>query len=107
VTVTARPIASPFAFLLLMAAAASGCMQGPAKVKMAYLKVVAEPPATTVYVGDRFIGTARLLAKQPKALSIGVKYVTFKAQGYFPHDLKLDLPAGDTTVKIKLRPIPP
>jgi len=102
-----QPVRALTIGLLLMAAASSGCMQNTPKVKMAYLKVVAEPPATTVYVGDRFIGTARLLAKQPKALSTGVKYVTFKAQGYFPHDLKLDLPAGDTTIKIKLRPIPP
>jgi hypothetical protein len=89
------------------ASAASGCMQGTTKVRMAYLKVVAEPPGTTVYVGDRFIGTARILAKQPKVLPPGVKYLTFKANGYFPHDLKLQLPAGDTTVTIKLRAVPP
>jgi len=93
--------------LCLLCFAASGCMQAPQKVRMAYLKVVAEPPATTVYVGDHFIGTARILAKQPKALSPGVKYLTFKAHGFFPHDLKLQLPAGDTTVKIKLRAVPP
>lgn len=87
--------------------AASGCIQAPQKVRMAYLKVVAEPPGTTVYVGDHFIGTARILAKQPKALAPGVKYITFKANGYFPHDLKLQLPSGDTTVKIKLRAVPP
>ena len=91
----------------LVCLAASGCMQTRTKVKMAYLKVVAEPPATTVYVGDHFIGTARILAKQPKVLPPGVKYLTFKAHGYFPHDLKLKLPEGDTTVKIKLRAVPP
>jgi hypothetical protein len=91
----------------LVVLAASGCMTPPPKVRMAYLKVIAEPPATTVYVGDRFLGTARVLAKSPKALPPGVKYMTFKAQGFFPHDIRLDLPAGDTTVKIKLRPIPP
>jgi hypothetical protein len=36
-----------------------------------------------------------------------VKYLTFKAPGYFPHDLRLPLPTGETTVRIKLRPIPP
>lgn len=92
---------------LALVLAAVGCMQKPATVKMAYLKVVAEPPATTVYIGDRFVGTARLLAKSPKALPPGVKYMTFKAKGFFPHDLRLDLPAGDTTVKVKLRPVPP
>ena len=87
--------------------AATSCGQKRQRVHMAYLKVVAEPPATTVYVGDHFIGTARILAKQPKLLPPGVKYLTFKAQGYFPHDLKLQLPEGDTTVKIKLRAVPP
>ena len=91
----------------LLCLAATGCMTTRTRVRMAYLKVVAEPPATTVYNGDHFIGTARILAKQPKALPPGVKYLTFKAHGYFPHDLKLQLPEGDTTVKIKLRAVPP
>jgi hypothetical protein len=91
----------------LLCLAASGCMNAPTKVRMAYLKVVAEPPATTVYVGDHFIGTAKILVKQPKALPPGVKYLTFKAHGYFPHDLKIQLPEGETTVKIKLRAVPP
>src|SRR5262245_31696201 len=91
----------------LLCLAATGCMQSRTRVKMAYLKVVAEPPATTVYVGDKFIGTAKILAKQPKAMTPGVKYLTFKAHGYFPHDLKLKLPEGESTVKIKLRAVPP
>lgn len=93
--------------VLVFGLAAIGCMQAPKHVRMAYLKVVAEPPGTTVYVGDSFIGTAKLLEKQPKALPPGVKFLTFKAHGYFPHDLKIKLPAGDTTVKIKLRAVPP
>jgi hypothetical protein len=91
----------------LVCLAAAGCVQSRTEVRMAYLKVVAEPPATTVYVGDHFIGTARILAKQPKAMTAGVKFLTFKAHGYFPHDLKIKLPEGDTTVKIKLRAVPP
>ena len=91
----------------LLCLAATGCMTSRTKVRMAYLKVVAEPPATTVYNGDNFIGTAKLLAKQPKALTPGMKYLTFKAHGYFPHDLKLELPEGETTVKVKLRAVPP
>jgi hypothetical protein len=93
--------------LALAAFAAVGCMRAAPEAKMAYLKVDAQPPATTVYVSDRFIGSARLLEKQPKALMPGVKYVTFKAPGYFPHDLRLELPKGETVVRIKLRPIPP
>lgn len=94
-------------FLLLTAAAASGCMTAPQAARLAYLKVVAEPRQTTVYSNDRFLGSAHLLQKQPKALPPGTKYLTFKAPGYFPHDLQIKLPAGETTVKVKLRPIPP
>jgi hypothetical protein len=95
--------------LLLTAAliGAPACMHKPTGQRFAYLKVVALPANTTVYDGDHFLGTARILAKDPKPLRPGVKYLTFKAQGYFPHDLRLDLPAGETTVNIKLRPIPP
>lgn len=91
----------------LLLFAAVGCQTPPPVTRMAYLKVVAEPINTTVYSNDRFLGSAHLLQKQPKALPTGVKYLTFKAPGYFPHDLQIKLPAGETTLKVKLRPIPP
>ena len=87
--------------------AAVGCQTPSPESRMGYLKVIAEPATATVYINDRFIGSAHLLQKQPKALPPGVKYLTFKAPGYFPHDLRLPLPTGETTVNIKLRPIPP
>ena len=93
--------------LVLTALAANGCVSAPPQPRVAYLKVVAEPSQTTVYANDRFLGSAHLLQKQPKALPPGTKYLTFKAPGHFPHDLKIKLPAGETTVKVKLRPIPP
>ena len=95
------------AMYVVAAFAAAGCQTVPAEARLAYLKVVAEPNTTTVYSNDRFLGSAHLLEKQPKALPTGVKYLTFKAPGYFPHDLQIKLPAGETTVKVKLRPIPP
>jgi hypothetical protein len=82
-------------------------MTAPKPTRVAYLKVVAEPRQTTVYSNDRFLGSAHLLQKQPKALPPGTKYLTFKAPGYFPHDLQIKLPTGETIVKVKLRPIPP
>lgn len=91
----------------LFVLAAAGCQTPSPESRMGYLKVLADPPTATVYINDRFIGSAHLLQKQPKALPPGVKYLTFKAPGYFPHDLRLPLPTGETTVKIKLRPIPP
>ncbi|MEY4578374.1 MAG: hypothetical protein RL701_3077 [Pseudomonadota bacterium] len=92
---------------LLCGVAASSCQQAPPPAEVAYLKVAAEPAQTTVYLNDRFIGSAHLLQKQPKVLPSGLKYLTFKAPGYFPHDLRITLPKGETTVTIKLRPIPP
>jgi len=87
---------------------ATGCVKPPPPpARPAYLRVLAVPDSATVYESDHFLGTARLLAKEPKALRPGVKYLTFKAPGYFPHDLRLDLPAGETRVKITLRAVPP
>ncbi|MET0390374.1 MAG: hypothetical protein ABW321_30660 [Polyangiales bacterium] len=97
----------PLVAAALLALAAASCMTTPPEAQMAYLKVLAQPSNTTVYESDRFVGSAHLLAKQPKALKPGVKFLTFKAPGFFPHDLRLPLPKGETVVKIKLRPIPP
>lgn len=75
--------------------------------KSASLRVIAEPETASVYVNDQFVGSGRLLALRPKAMRPGVKFITFQAPNYFPHDVRLELPAGETTVRIKLRPIPP
>ena len=83
------------------------CVRPPSPPQLAKLRVLAEPETTTVYVDDRYIGSARVLAAKPRSLSPGVKLVTFKAPGHFPHDVRLDLPSGLTTVRMKLRPIPP
>lgn len=91
---------------LTAALLASACMQPPPPPKVAKLKVIAEPANTTVYINDRFVGTARILAKKAKRLKPGVKYITFKAPGHFPHDVRLKLEPGETKVKMKLRPIP-
>lgn len=79
----------------------------PPRGALAELRVIAVPDSAVVYFNGRFVGTARNLAKQPAGVRPGVVYATFKAPGYFPHDLRLRLPKGETQVKIKLRPIPP
>ena len=71
------------------------------------LRILAQPAAASVYVNDRFVGTARILAERPAPLAVGTHYVSILAPGYFPHDLELDLPRGITTVEVTLRPIPP
>lgn len=85
----------------------SACGGAPVPTGPASLKVKAEPNTTSVYVNDRFVGSARVLAIKPAVMRPGVKYVTFTAPGHFPHDLRLVLPSGTTSIAIKLRPIPP
>jgi len=87
--------------------AASGCYSQTPPPRSAKLRVLAEPNTTTVYVNDRYVGSARVLAARPVVLEPGLKFMTFKAPDHFPHDVRVDLPPGTTTIKMKLRPIPP
>jgi hypothetical protein len=92
---------------VVLAFALSACGASQPGAEAAALRVVAEPDMARVYVDDRFIATARRLAVRPAPLRTGVHFVTVSADGYFPHDVELDLPAGETTVEITLRPVPP
>lgn len=93
---------------LLVLALAAGCygsqVRGP---RVARLKVIADPEDARVYANGRYLGSARVLEKRPKELRPGVRYITVKAPGYFPHDIRVDLPPGTSTLEIELRPIPP
>ncbi len=100
------PIALLFAFAF-SAFTVAACYQTAAPTRMAALQVKAEPENTSVYVNDRFVGTARVLAVKPEPMKSGVKFITFKAPGYFPHDLRVELPPGTTLIEIELRPVPP
>lgn len=91
-----------------MGAWVASCSSVPVRPsKSALLRVIAEPDTASVYVNDQFVGSGRLLALRPKPMRPGVKFITFQAPNYFPHDVRLELPAGETTVRIKQRPIPP
>jgi hypothetical protein len=68
--------------------------------------VVAEPDNARVRIDDRDAGSARVLAARPPRLTPGRHQVSVEADGYFPHDVELDLPPGTTTLRITLRPIP-
>lgn len=74
--------------------------------RIANLRIIAEPATTTVYVDAEYFGSARVLAKHGKPVRAGQRLVTFMAPGYFPHDVQLDLAPGETTVRMKLLPIP-
>ena len=98
-------LTAPVAFgLLLLAGCYPVATPPPQKAK---LKVLAEPAHTRVYVASRFVGSARVLALRPKALAPGMHYLSFEAPDHFPHDLRVKLVPGTTTIRIKLRPIPP
>lgn len=89
--------------MLLMAC---GCYGAAPPPRTAKLRVLAEPITTTVYIEGQYIGSARVLATIPKTLKPGVAYLTFQAPGYFPHDIRVQLPPGTTTITMKLRKIP-
>lgn len=93
--------------VLLLAAFSVACVGNTLPPKrLAILRVEAVPEQAQVIVDGRPVGRATVLAQVGKALKPGVHFVTFKARGYFPHDVRLDLAPGDTVVKMKLRPIP-
>lgn len=89
-----------------LALAACGGAQHP-RERPAQLRVVAEPATASVQIDERFVGAARVLAKQPASVAPGKHRVTIEAPHYFPHDIELELPAGVTSLEIKLRPVPP
>jgi hypothetical protein len=101
--VSVRAAFLTIALLSISACAGTQKPNGPP----ALLRVVAEPESASVQVNERFVGSARVLDKRPAKVTPGPKHVTIEAPGYFPHDLDVDLPVGVTTMKVKLRPVPP
>lgn len=71
------------------------------------LKVIAQPADARVYVDDRFVASARVLAQRAHSLPAGVHRITVSAPGYFPYELETELPPGVSTIEISLRPVSP
>jgi outer membrane lipoprotein-sorting protein len=93
---------------LALALVALGCAKsGTVAAEPARLKVVTTPPNASVYIDGHYFGRATVLSAEPKALGPGVHLMTIQAEDHFPHDMELNLPAGETTVTVELRPIPP
>ncbi|KPK52901.1 MAG: hypothetical protein AMJ63_08060 [Myxococcales bacterium SG8_38_1] len=87
---------------------ALGCAkQGTVAPEPARLKVIATPANASVYIDGHYFGRATVLSQEPKALAPGVHLMTVTAEDHFPHDLELNLPRGETTLTIELRPVPP
>lgn len=72
----------------------------------AEVRFVLSPDTARVYTDERFLGGARVVAQRPIQLRTGPRRFTITAEGYFPHDLEVDLPPGTTTIRVALRPIP-
>lgn len=72
----------------------------PAPRASVYLRV--EPPTASVFVDERFIARASVLAEYPVGLEPGVHRVTLTARGYFPHDAEITTRAGVQTFRFSL-----
>jgi hypothetical protein len=87
---------------------AGGCYDGGGEMRdTATLRVRVEPDTARVSIDDRYVARARTLDAEPRALEAGEHLLTIEADGFFPHDLAVDLAPGETTVEVRLRPIPP
>jgi hypothetical protein len=96
------------ALLIAASVVVTGCAGAPApRVEPAQVRFLVEPETARVYADDRFVGAARVLARRPPSFAPGVRHFTITAEGYFPHDVELDLPSGVTTVRLRLRAVPP
>jgi len=94
------------ALLGLALLGASGCYQ-QTRPEPAKLQVIAQPEEARVYVDEAFVASARVLEGRPRRIRPGRHRITITAPGHFPHDVEVDFPAGTTTIRIALRPIPP
>ncbi|MBX3275916.1 MAG: hypothetical protein KF729_37010 [Sandaracinaceae bacterium] len=95
------------ALLALSLLALSACGGAPRAREQARVQFSVEPATARVYVDDRFVGAAVVLARRPPRFAPGRRHFTVTADGYFPHDVEVDLPSGTTTIRLRLRPIPP
>lgn len=95
------------AALVLVLAASSCAKKGIVAPDPARLRVATTPPNASIYIDGHYFGRATVLSAEPKALAPGVHLMTIQAEDHFPHDMELDLPAGETSMTITLRPIPP
>lgn len=84
----------------------SACGGAPRRPQPAQVRFLIEPEAARVYSEDRFVGAARVLARRPASFAPGARFFTVTAEGYFPHDVEVELPSGLTTIRLELRPVP-
>lgn len=96
---------SLFALALLATVGCGGSR--PSTEATGEVRFVIEPETARVYTDEHFVGTARVLSVRPESFRVGPRRFTITADGYFPHDLEVELVPGTTTVEVSLRPVPP
>ena len=102
------PLPSMRPWFLVLALVASGCGAGRgAAPATGSVRFVVVPETARIYTDDHFVGTARVLAERAEEFRAGPRRFTLTADGYFPHDLEVEVVPGTTTVEIRLRPVPP
>ncbi len=93
---------------LLVGSLLAGCGAArPAAAPTGEVRFRISPETARVYTDEHFVGTARVLDVRPADFRVGPRRFTITADGYFPHDLTVEIAQGTTTVEISLRPIPP
>lgn len=85
----------------------NGRPRGAHDAAPAMLRVHTEPANARVRIDDETVVDGRAIAAQPVELHAGHHLITVEADGFYPHDLELDLPAGETRANVRLRPLPP
>jgi hypothetical protein len=85
----------------------TGCGGSQSAGEHALLRMRIVPETAAVYVDDRFLASGRKLANRPERLRPGEHFITVSAPGYFPHDVRVELPVGETSIELRLRPVPP
>lgn len=73
---------------------------------LASLRMHITPENARVYIDERFFGTGTVLSQAPRPLPAGTHRVSVEADGYFPHDVELEFPKGETRIELRLRAIP-
>lgn len=96
-------VAAAAALVALASLTLASCVRPPPPPRpraSVYLRV--EPPTASVFVDERFIARASVLAEYPVGLEPGVHRVTLTARGYFPHDAEIRARAGIQTFRFTL-----
>jgi hypothetical protein len=75
--------------------------------KVGVLKLNGAPPDALVTVDDHYAGKLGRLGKFGVKLRAGEHRVTIEADGFFPHDAIVQVPAnGDVKLDVKLEAVP-